>query len=89
MVFGDKDNHVPLEGRDLIRSTLRGHGVTLTFIEIIEAQHAFILDEFPKDRYNPAITKACFEWLLELFHRRFAMDLGDNDGKAVEIEDVC
>lgn len=53
--------------------------------EIIKAQYAFIRDEFPKDRYNPAITKACFEWLLELFHRRFAMDLGDNDGKAVEI----
>lgn len=89
MVFGDKDNHVPLEGRDLIRSTLRKHNTQLTFIEINEAQHAFIRDEFSKDRYNPAITKACFEWLLELFHRRLALDLGDNDGKEIEIEDVC
>lgn len=89
MVFGDKDNHVPLEGRDLIRSTLRKHDVALTFIEINEAQHAFIRDEYSKDRYNPAITKACFEWLLELFHRRLGLDLGENDGKKQEIEDIC
>lgn len=89
MVFGDLDNHVPLPGRDLIRATLRKHKIPMTFIEINEAQHAFIRDENSKDRYDPAITKLCFNWLLDLFHRRLTLDLGDNDGKTVEIENVC
>lgn len=89
MVFGDKDNYVPLEGRDLIRKTLREKQVQLTFIEVDGAQHAFIRDEHSKDRYDPGVTKLCFSWLLDLFHRRLTLDLGDNDGKELVIEDVC
>lgn len=89
MVFGDKDNHVPLEGRDLIRATLRKNGVALTFIEVNEAQHAFIRDEHSKDRYDAALTGLCFSWLLDLFNRRLKLDLGEHDGKTVEIENVC
>ena len=89
MVFGDKDNHVPLPGRDLIRATLREKNIQLTFIEVNEAQHAFIRDENSKDRYDPAVTLLCFSWLLDLFHRRLTLDLGENDGQKVEIEDVC
>ncbi|EEQ40141.1 conserved hypothetical protein [Clavispora lusitaniae ATCC 42720] len=89
MVFGDKDTHVPLEGRDLIRATLRKNNVQLTFIEVNDAQHAFIRDESSKDRYDPAVTKLCFEWLLELFNRKLKLDYGDHDGVAAEIEHVC
>lgn len=89
MVFGDKDNHVPLEGRDLIRSTLRKQQTQLTFIEVNEAQHAFIRDEESKDRYDPAVTGLCFSWMLDLFNRKLKLDLGDNDGEEIEIEDVC
>ncbi|CAD1810161.1 Dienelactone hydrolase family protein [Candida parapsilosis] len=89
MIFGDKDNHVPLEGRDLIRSELRRNNVQLTFIEINDAQHAFVRDENSKGRYDPAVTKLCFDWLLELFNRKLKLDYGDHDGKERVIEDVC
>ncbi|KAI5955665.1 YDL086W [Candida jiufengensis] len=89
MIFGDKDNHVPLEGRDLIRQEMRKNKVQMTFIEVNEAQHAFIRDENSKGRYDSALTKLCFEWMLELFNRRLKLDYGDHDGKEVIIEDVC
>ncbi|RLV93078.1 putative carboxymethylenebutenolidase [Spathaspora sp. JA1] len=89
MIFGCKDNHVPLEGRDLIRSELRSKNVELTFIEINDAQHAFVRDESSKGRYDPAITKNCFEWLLELFNRKLKLQYGDHDGKDVFIQDIC
>lgn len=89
MVFGDKDNHVPLEGRDLIRSTLRQNKVALTFLEVNEAQHAFVRDENSKERYDPAVTSLCFNWLLDLFNRRLKLDLGPHDGEEVEVIDVC
>lgn len=50
---------------------------------------AFIRDELSKGRYDPAITKVCFEMLLELFGRTLKLDLGDHDGQKLVIEDVC
>jgi hypothetical protein len=50
---------------------------------------AFIRDELSKGRYDPAITKACFEMLLELFGRTLKLDLGEHDGKKLVVEDVC
>lgn len=50
---------------------------------------AFIRDELSKGRYDPAISKVCFEMLLELFGRTLKLDLGEHDGKKLEIEDVC
>lgn len=50
---------------------------------------AFIRDELSKGRYDPAITKACFEMLLELFGRTLKLDLGEHDGKKMVVEDVC
>jgi hypothetical protein len=50
---------------------------------------AFIRDELSKGRYDPALTKVCFEMLLELFGRRLKLDLGENDGKGLTVEDVC
>ncbi|KIV93109.1 hypothetical protein PV10_04349 [Exophiala mesophila] len=89
MIFGKSDNHVPPEGRDLIRKTLHDIGVNFSFYEVSGAQHAFIRDELSKGRYDPAITKVCFEMLLELFGRRLKLDLGEPSGEKLVIEDVC
>lgn len=50
---------------------------------------AFIRDELSKGRYDPALSKVCFEMLLELFGRTLKLDLGDHDGKGLTVEDVC
>lgn len=89
LIFGTLDNHVPPEGRDLIRKTLRDHDVNFTFMELNDAQHAFVRDESSKGRYDSAITSACFGFLFELFNRRLRTDLGENDGKEIEVEHVC
>ena len=89
MIFGKSDNHVPPEGRDLIRKTLHEAGVDFSFYEVFGAQHAFIRDELSKGRYDPAITKMCFEMLLEVFERRLKIDLGEHSGEKLVVEDVC
>ena len=38
MIFGKKDNHVPPEGRDLIRKTLHEKGITFSWYEVAWAQ---------------------------------------------------
>ncbi|KAG7883033.1 hypothetical protein KL906_003207 [Ogataea polymorpha] len=89
MFFGTLDNHVPPEGRDLIRAKLRDAGAKLTFMEICDAQHAFVRDESSKGRYDSAITSSCFGFLFELFDRRLKTDLGEEDRKPVVVENVC
>ena len=89
MVFGKSDPHVPSEGRDLIRKTLHEKGVEFSFYEVFAAQHAFIRDELSKGRYDPAITKICFEMLTELFGRKLKLDLGEPSGEKLVVEDVC
>lgn len=42
MIFGKKDNHVPPEGRDLIRKTLTDAGVTFGWFEVAWAQRELI-----------------------------------------------
>ncbi|KAG6040045.1 hypothetical protein E4U41_001563 [Claviceps citrina] len=89
LIFGLKDTHVPDQGRDLIRHKLREAGVVFSFHEFAWAQHAFIRDELSKGRYDPAVTKACFEILLELFGRVLRTDLGKQEGEAAEPEHLC
>ncbi|KAL5594075.1 hypothetical protein BROUX41_001122 [Berkeleyomyces rouxiae] len=89
MIFGVMDTHVPAPGRDLVRAKLREAGVTTSFYEFAWAQHAFIRDELSKGRYDPAITKVCFEVLLELFNRILKTDLGERDGAPPKVEHVC
>ncbi|KAF7543367.1 hypothetical protein G7Z17_g10796 [Cylindrodendrum hubeiense] len=89
MIFGVKDTHVPGPGRDLIRAKLRDAGVVTSFHEFAWAQHAFIRDELSKGRYDPAITKVCFEILLELFGRTLKIDLGAKDGEVPPPEHIC
>jgi carboxymethylenebutenolidase len=48
MIFGKMDNHVPPEGRDLIRKTLHDAGVTFSFYENASAQRKFsLLSHYP------------------------------------------
>ena len=50
---------------------------------------AFVRDELSKGRYDPAISKICFEMLLELFGRTLKSDLGPRDGGEQKIENIC
>lgn len=57
-IFGKNDNHVPPEGRDLIRKTLHEKGVVFGFYEAAWAQREFdtwfdgsIADEVPRCVY--------------------------------------
>ena len=50
---------------------------------------AFIRDELSKGRYDPAISKICFEMLLELFNRTLKLDLGERSTETRKVEDVC
>ncbi|KIY72790.1 dienelactone hydrolase [Cylindrobasidium torrendii FP15055 ss-10] len=88
MVFGKQDTHVPREGRDLIRKTLEDAKVTASFIEV-QAQHAFIRDEASKGRWDAALTRSLFTFLLELFERTIGRDLGPRVGEVAEPEHVC
>ncbi|RDA93199.1 hypothetical protein CP533_3153 [Ophiocordyceps camponoti-saundersi (nom. inval.)] len=89
LIFGVKDTHVPDAGRDLIRAKFREADVVFSFYEVAWAQHAFIRDELSKGRYDPAVTKVCFEILLELFGRVLKTDLGERDSAVRPPEHVC
>src|SRR5271154_4772022 len=66
-IWGRQDPHVPLEGRNAIHARLEEAGVRFQWIEV-NGQHAFLRDEGP--RYDPVLARLCFEFVLELFHRR-------------------
>ncbi|CCF58887.1 hypothetical protein KAFR_0F02910 [Kazachstania africana CBS 2517] len=86
LIFGTLDTHVSPEGRDLIRKTLRDHKVSFTFLEILNAEHAFIRDESSKGRYDASITESCLGFMFEQFNRKLKIELGafDNDSKSPE-----
>jgi len=88
MIFGKQDTHVPRAGRDLIRSALEDAVVPVSFLEV-QAQHAFIRDEESKGRWDAALTRSLFGYMMEVFERTVGRDLGprvDNEGK---LEHVC
>lgn len=89
MIFGTKDPHVPPEGRDLIRKSLRDNNVTFSMYEIANAQHAFIRDEYSKGRYDPGVTSNCFSLMMEIFNRTLKLDLGPRDLEPQPIANVC
>jgi len=70
-------------------SLLQGHKIYITCEWWLTDADAFIRDELSKGRYDPAISKICFEILLELFGRALKLDLGPHDGIEQKIEDVC
>ncbi|OJT12963.1 hypothetical protein TRAPUB_10528 [Trametes pubescens] len=93
MIFGKQDTHVPREGRDIIRKTLEDADVTATvrsttmptFIEV-QAQHAFVRDEQSKGRWDAALTRSIFGFMMEVFERTVGRDLGErvDDGSKIE-----
>ncbi|KAF4581981.1 carboxymethylenebutenolidase [Ophiocordyceps camponoti-floridani] len=89
LIFGVKDTHVPDAGRDLIRAKFRDAAIVFSFYEVAWAQHAFIRDELSKGRYDPAVSKVCFELLLELFGRVLKTELGPRDAAVKPPEHVC
>jgi carboxymethylenebutenolidase len=66
-IWGRQDPHVPLEGRNLIKSRLEAAGTRFTWHEFNGA-HAFMRDEGP--RYDPELALQCWGLVLALFQRR-------------------
>ncbi|HEX4170511.1 MAG TPA: dienelactone hydrolase family protein [Bryobacteraceae bacterium] len=69
-VWGRQDPHVPLEGRNKIKSRLDEVGANYQWFEVNGA-HAFLRDE--GYRYDPALAYLCYGLVFELFHRRLAL----------------
>jgi len=88
MIFGKQDTHVPREGRDLIRRTLEDANVTTSFLEV-QAQHAFIRDEHSKGRWDAALTRSLFSFMVEVFERTIGSDLGPKVASVRSSEHVC
>ncbi|KAL9004600.1 MAG: hypothetical protein Q9188_002609, partial [Gyalolechia gomerana] len=61
---------------------------TVTALTELDAD-AFIRDELSKGRYDPHISKVCFEMLLELFSRTLRSDLGPRAGSEQKVENTC
>ncbi|KAJ3561853.1 hypothetical protein NP233_g9940 [Leucocoprinus birnbaumii] len=83
-----KDTHVPRHGRDLIRKTLEDADVTCSFLEV-QAQHAFIRDEHSKGRWDAALTRSLFSFMMEVFERTVGRDLGPRRVDNTAPEHVC
>jgi carboxymethylenebutenolidase len=88
MIFGKQDTHVPRAGRDLIRATLDNANVTASFLEV-QAQHAFIRDEQSKGRWDAALTRSLFGFMMEVFERTVGSDLGPRVNDGGKVEHVC
>jgi len=88
MIFGKQDTHVPRAGRDLIRKTLEDANVPVSFLEV-QAQHAFIRDESSKGRWDAALTRSLFSFMMEVFERTVGRDLGPKVEDRKGVEHVC
>ncbi|PPR06887.1 hypothetical protein CVT24_011577 [Panaeolus cyanescens] len=88
MIFGKQDTHVPRQGRDLIRKTLEDADVPCSFLEV-QAQHAFIRDEHSKGRWDAALTRSLFTFMMEVFERTVGRDLGPRVARNQTAEHVC
>lgn len=88
MIFGKQDTHVPRQGRDLIRKTLEDAEVTCSFLEV-QAQHAFIRDEHSKGRWDAALTRSLFSFMMEVFERTVGRDMGPRQIDSTELKHVC
>ncbi|KAF9056215.1 dienelactone hydrolase [Panaeolus papilionaceus] len=88
MIFGKQDTHVPRHGRDVIRKTLEDADIPCSFLEV-QAQHAFIRDEHSKGRWDAALTRSLFTFMMEVFERTVGRDLGPKVGQNKPVEHVC
>jgi len=88
MIFGKQDTHVPRAGRDVIRKVLEDASVLVSFLEV-QAQHAFIRDESSKGRWDAALTRSLFSFMMEVFERTVGRDLGARVQFDKAVEHVC
>lgn len=58
------------------------------FIEV-QAQHAFVRDEQSKGRWDAALTRSIFGFMMEVFERTVGRDLGERVDDGSKIEHVC
>ena len=70
LVWGEKDPHIPPEGRDRIHAVLREAGTRVDVKIYKDAEHAFMRDEGP--RHDPEATDAAFAALVAFFRRDLA-----------------
>lgn len=61
---------------------------THQFLEV-QAQHAFIRDEQSKGRWDAALTRSLFGFMMEVFERTVGNDLGPRVNDGGEAEHVC
>jgi len=88
MIFGKQDTHVPRAGRDVIRKVLEDASVPVSFLEV-QAQHAFIRDESSKGRWDAALTRSLFGFMMEVFERTVGRELGPKVPVDKALEHVC
>ncbi|MBI5364642.1 MAG: dienelactone hydrolase family protein [Planctomycetes bacterium] len=69
VVFGERDPHVPLEGRDVIQRGLVRLGKRAC-VRHHAAEHAFMRDEGA--RYDPAAADATWAEAIDFFHQCFS-----------------
>lgn len=58
------------------------------FLEV-QAQHAFIRDEQSKGRWDAALTRSLFGFMMEVFERTVGNDLGPRVDAGGKLEHVC
>jgi carboxymethylenebutenolidase len=62
--------------------------LSVQFLEV-QAQHAFIRDEQSKGRWDAALTRSLFSFMMEVFERTVGRDLGLRVQDDQEAEHVC
>jgi hypothetical protein len=55
----------------------------------VQAQHAFIRDEQSKGRWDAALTRSLFSFMMEVFDRTVGRDLGPKVNEGGESVHVC
>ena len=58
------------------------------FLEV-QAQHAFIRDEHSKGRWDAALTRSLFAFMMEVLERTVGRDLGSKASRTKEPEHIC
>jgi len=69
MIYGRQDPHIPDAGRLKVYEAFQKSSVRHSWFEFQDANHSFLMDNDPKGRYDPGVSKLCFQIVFDLFHR--------------------
>lgn len=72
VVFGEADNHIPPEGRQIVTEALKAASVNHT-VRLLPTEHAFMRDEGP--RYDAASSDTVWGEAVALFKRTFSQEM--------------